>query len=170
MMIFGRFLPIFNCLAIIIGQVESSAILSTYHVTTNIHSRFEETNIAMTFNNSHQNCSEVLDISLSLPLEARVTELTLSLSDGCDLTSTVKSLDEAIQDFEEQAGQGRPAALLTAWDMANYQLRVPVPALGYTRVELHYQEVPLEKATSNSLPSPILFRTRCGTSGCGYCG
>jgi uncharacterized protein YegL len=141
MMIHERFLQLFICLAIFLSQAESSAILSTYHVTTNIHSRFEETYIAMAFNNSHQNCSEVLDMSLSLPLGARVTELTLTLSDGCVLTSAVKNLNEAIQDFEEQVGQGRPAALLTAWDMTNYQLRVSVPALGYTRVGLHYQEI-----------------------------
>jgi uncharacterized protein YegL len=111
---------------------------------TNIKSRLEETIIMMTFHNS-LNCSKAFTTSLQLPVYSRVTDLSLSLSDGCELTSQVKDFKSAIEDFDEQLSQGRPAALLTAWDMMSYQLKVSIPPLGSTIVELVYQEVHWKK-------------------------
>ena len=71
------------------------AILSNYHVTTNVNSRMLKTTIDMVFENPNPTCSDTKSLTLQLPREARLTNLIMDLSDGCVLNSTVKVLEDA---------------------------------------------------------------------------
>jgi hypothetical protein len=67
----------------------SSVVLSSFHVSTHVNSRLMNTNINMVFENS-ANCSSIHTITLQLPKNARVTDLIMDLSDGCQLESEGK--------------------------------------------------------------------------------
>jgi hypothetical protein len=102
-----------------------------------------------------QNCSKIYGLTLQLPRNAQLTDLVMDLSDGCEVTSQVKTLDAAIEDFNKLSSQGKPAALLTAWDMSNYQLKVSIPRNGTTLVELHYQELLWQKLHQVAFQVPM---------------
>lgn len=67
----------------------SSVALSSFHVSTHVNSRLMNTKIDMVFENS-ANCSSIHTITLQLPKNARVTDLIMDLSDGCQLESEGK--------------------------------------------------------------------------------
>jgi len=127
--------------------------LTNYHVTTDVQSRLLKTTIDMTFRRSRNanptTCSSILHtMTLQLPLLARVQSLEMDLSDGCQLESQVQGLKQAKDSFESMASQGKPAALLTAWDMSNYQLQIVLPP------PLPLQEEP-SNATTNATTTTL---------------
>lgn len=137
-------------------EADSPAILSSYHVSTNVTSRVATTSIDMVFENPNEDCSDTRSLTLQLPRNARLTNLFMDLSDGCELDSTVKSLDEAVQDFETMASEGKAAALVTAsWDMTNYDLQVSIPPNGTTNVLLQYEELLYQKLDKVDFQVPL---------------
>jgi uncharacterized protein YegL len=132
----------------------STVVLSSYHVSTNVNSRLMTTSIDMIFENT-EDCSSVYDMTIQLPRNARVTDLIMDLSDGCQLDSQVKNLDDAVNDFEELYSEGYAAAILTAWDMDNYELQVSIPPNGITNVSLKYQELLIQKLDLVSFQVPM---------------
>ena len=69
----------------------SVIVLSSFHVSTHVNSRLMNTNIDMVFENT-ANCSSIHTITLQLPKNARVTDLIMDLSDGCQLESEGKQI------------------------------------------------------------------------------
>ena len=55
-----------------------------------------------------------------------------------------------------------PAALLTAWDMTNYNLKVSIPPNGTTNVLLNYQELLSQKLDRVSFHVPLFPGTYVG--------
>jgi len=151
--------------AVIVGASaddnSSAVVLSSFHVSTHVNSRLMNTSINMVFANS-ANCSSVHAITLQLPKNARVVDLLMDLSDGCQLESQVKNLDAAIDDFKEFSSEGKPAALLTAWDMSNYNLQVSIPPNGKTNVLLQYEELLFQKLDKVSFQVPVFPGTAVG--------
>jgi len=151
--------------AVIVGASaddnSSSVVLSSFHVSTHVNSRLMNTSIDMVFSN-FANCSSVHTITLQLPKNARVVDLIMDLSDGCQLESQVKNLDAAIADFTEFSSEGKPAALLTAWDMSNYDLQVSIPPNGETNVLLQYEELLFQKLDQVSFQVPMFPGTAVG--------
>ena len=68
-----------------------SVVLSSFHVSTHVNSRLMNTKIDMVFENT-ANCSSIHTITLQLPKNARVTDLIMDLSDGCQLESEGKMI------------------------------------------------------------------------------
>lgn len=154
--------------------------LTHYHVTTNVQSRLLETTIDMTFRRLIDetnttgvipSCGPVIHtMTLQLPRLARVQSLEMDLSEDCKLDSQVQGLEQAKDTFENMASEGKPAALLTAWDMSNYKLQVVLPpppppttntpALieqepPLTRVKLTYTELLVQKNHQVAFQLPI---------------
>jgi len=119
-------------------------VLSSYHVSTKVSSRLVTTSIDMVFENT-KNCSSLHGMSLQIPKGSVVTDLVMDLSDGCRLESEVKTLDDAVEDFKDNYEQGKPSAILTAWDMSNFELQVSIPPSGTTSVKLQLQELLFRK-------------------------
>lgn len=137
------------------GNATSTAVvLSSYHVSANVNSRLMTTSIDMVFENS-EDCASIYATTLQLPRGARVTDLVMDLSDGCQLESQVKDLGAAMEDFEEFYSEGKAAAILTAWDMSNYELQVSIPPTGTTHVLLQYQELLFQKLDRVSFQVPM---------------
>eukprot|EP00531_Pseudo-nitzschia_arenysensis_P014322 CAMPEP_0116137930 /NCGR_PEP_ID=MMETSP0329-20121206/12503_1 /TAXON_ID=697910 /ORGANISM="Pseudo-nitzschia arenysensis, Strain B593" /LENGTH=664 /DNA_ID=CAMNT_0003632863 /DNA_START=21 /DNA_END=2015 /DNA_ORIENTATION=- len=133
---------------------DDAIVLSSYHVSTNVNSRLATTSIDMVFENI-QDCASVYATTIQLPVDGRVTELVMNLSDGCQLESQVKNLDEAVEDFEGFSDEGKAAVILTAWDMTNYNLQVSIPPNGVTSVTLKYQELLVQKLDQVSFQVPM---------------
>jgi uncharacterized protein YegL len=129
-------------------------LLSSYHVSTKVNSRLLTTTIDMIFENTME-CSVLHGISLQIPKDAIVTDLVMDLSDGCQLESEVKTLENAVEDFQDYYEEGKPAAILTAWDMSNFELQVSIPPSGTTAVSLKYQEVLVQKLDKVSFQVPM---------------
>lgn len=132
----------------------NAIVLSSYHVSTKVNSRMLTTSIDMVFENT-ENCSSIYDLTLHFPRDARITDLVMDLSDGCQLGSEVKNLDDAKEDFKEFSSGGKAAAMLTAWDMSNYVLQVSIPPNGTTSVSLQYQELLFKKLDLVSFQVPM---------------
>lgn len=113
--------------------------IETYKVSTTIDTRFATTRVNIVFANEGD-CRAIHGFTMQLPTNARVTSLTMQSLD-CIFESDVQEESHAQQTFDEQASQGKPAALLSAWDMANYFMQVSLPAVGKTSVELVYEQV-----------------------------
>ncbi len=145
---------LFASLTKVLADDDDAIVLSSYHVSTNVNSRLATTSIDMIFENV-EDCASVFGTTIQLPVNGRVTELVMDLSDGCQLESQVKNLDEAVKDFEEFSGEGKAAAILTAWDMANYNLEVSIPPNGVTSVTLKYQELLVQKLNQVSFQVPM---------------
>ena len=167
----GDFIFFVLCILVIVPSIvvvaaeegnDLPAILSNYHVTTNVNSRMLKTTIDMVFENPNPTCSDTKSLTLQLPREARLTNLIMDLSDGCILNSTVKELEDAIQDFDTMSGKGQAAALLTAWDMTNYNLKVSIPPNGTTNVLLNYQQLLSQKLDRVSFDVPLFPGTYVG--------
>jgi len=129
-------------------------LLSSYHVSTKVNSRLLTTTIDMIFENTEE-CSVLHGMSLQIPKGAIVTDLVMDLSDGCQLESQVKTLENAVEDFQDYYEEGKPAAILTAWDMSNFELQVSIPPSGTTAVSLKYQEVLVQKSDRVSFQVPM---------------
>ena len=69
----------------------SVVVLSSFHVSTHVNSRLMNTKINMVFENT-ANCSSIHTITLQLPKNARVVDLVMDLSDGCQLESEGKMI------------------------------------------------------------------------------
>ena len=69
----------------------SVIVLSSFHISTHVNSRLMNTKIDMVFENS-ANCSSVHTLTLQLPKNARVADLIMDLSDGCQLESEGKMI------------------------------------------------------------------------------
>ena len=139
---------------IITDAIDNTIVLSSYHVNTDVNSRLAITSIDMIFEN-YEDCTSAYSMTIQLPVDARVTELVMDLSDGCQMDSEVKDLDDAVEDFEESLGEGKAAAILTAWDMSNYALQVSIPPNGSTSVTLKYQELLVQKLDLVSFQVPM---------------
>ena len=133
---------------------ESNTRITSYQVNTAIASRFARTKIILDMVNM-RNCSTRNGITLQLPLNARVTSLNMSLSDGCHMDSVVKKESEAISEFDESVREGKPAALLEAYDASNYVIQVSLPPNGETRVELVLEELLYRKQSQIAFQIPI---------------
>ena len=104
--------------------------MKLFQVDTEITNRFATTKIVINFANS-ANCRAVHGYTLQLPITGRVTSLTMTSLD-CIFESQVQTLEDTYETFDRQAAQGKPAALLEAYDQANYNMQVSIPALGST--------------------------------------
>lgn len=136
------------------NAIDNNIVLSSYHVSTDVNSRLATTSIDMIFEN-YEDCTSAYSMTIQLPVNARVTDLVMDLSDGCQMDSQVKDLDDAVEDFEEFLGDGKAAAILTAWDMSNYGLQVSIPPNGSTSVTLKYQELLVQKLDVVSFQVPM---------------
>jgi hypothetical protein len=107
-----------------------------------------------------EKCSKIYALTLQLPLNAQLMDLEMELSDECELISQVKTHTTATDDFNQQA-----SALLTAWDMSNYQLQVSLSPNGTTLVEWSFViRNFVAKVASNCLSSSSLTRHCCGAT------
>ena len=148
------------------ADAQDDAYLSRYHVSTQVKSRLANTAIEMEFVNPERDCSQIHSVVLQLPRNARLTHLEMDLSDGCQLDSQVKHLETAVEDFQQQSSQGKPAALLQAsWDMVNYELKVSIPPNGSTNVVLGYSELLYQKLGQVDFQIPIFPGTPVGFLG-----
>ncbi|CAJ1935098.1 unnamed protein product [Cylindrotheca closterium] len=143
-------LVIFAAVVVAAAEDTSNLVdLTHYHVTTNVQSRLLKTTIDMTFrrrdldddddtmtmtatmnntNTTTAQCGPIIHtMTLQLPRLARVQSLEMDLSEDCKLDSQVQGIQQAQDTFEDMVSQGKPAALLTAWDMSNYKLQVVLP-------------------------------------------
>jgi len=120
--------------------------ISRYAVNSTIDLRFLSTVVTVDFVNS-DNCSRVVGFSMQLPLDARVSKMNMNSSTNCKLEGEVKGEKQAEAEFEQQASQGQTAALLQAYDSANYGVQVSIPPLGATRLEITFEEL-LRRANS----------------------
>jgi len=120
--------------------------ISRYAVNSTIDMRFLSTVVTVDFVNS-DNCSRVVGFSMQLPLDARVSKMNMNSSTNCKLEGEVKGEKQAEAEFEQQASQGQTAALLQAYDSANYGVQVSIPPLGATRLEVTFEEL-LRRANS----------------------
>lgn len=114
--------------------------IENYFVETSISSRFAKTTVLIDMVND-KDCATLKGFTFQLPINARVTELTMSLSDGCQMNSVVKSVSDAFQDFAAAAVEGKPAALLEAHDATNYAVTVSLPPLGNTQLKIKMEEL-----------------------------
>lgn len=128
--------------------------IESYHVNATIESRFARTDIVANFRNE-LDCSALRGFTMQLPLNARVRSLSMTMSDGCVISSTVKSEHEAKESFEAQVEEGTPAAILTAWDSSNYRVDVSIPKSGKTRLEVHYEERLIRKQHELAFQLPV---------------
>lgn len=88
-----------------------------------------------------RNCSQTLDFDFFLPIRARVLSMTLSMTNGCSIVSSVEEEDVALSSFEAASLDGSAAALLTSWETSSYKLQVSSPPLTDIRVEITYCEL-----------------------------
>lgn len=103
----------FFCDSTAASTVTPVGYIDSYGVETTISTRFARTTIAVNILND-RDCAEIKSFDFRLPVNARVTDLSMSLSDGCEMGSIVKSVADAFADFASAAAQGRPSALLEA--------------------------------------------------------
>jgi len=94
--------------------------------------------------------------TLQIPSNARVTDLSMSTSRGCTFDSQVKPLKEAEEDFDDSLMEGKPAAILKAWNSTNYPIEVSIPAFGRTFVQVSYEELLLKKKEKLKFQVPFL--------------
>lgn len=114
--------------------------IQSYRVNTTIASRFAQTTVNIDLVNE-RDCATILGLTLQLPLDARVTDLQILADNGCTWTGRVEALEEAIESFTDTASEGKPAALLSAWDSTNYAVQVSLPPLGNTTLVLVMEQL-----------------------------
>ena len=138
-------LAILSTLLLIIAEevavVAATTRITSYQVQTRIQTRFAKSTIKIDFVNDERTCSVQYGMTIQLPFTARVTNLDMKLSDGCELSSNVEEEELAQYIYDESASSGKPAALLQAWDAANYGLDISIPPSGTTHVEIQYEEL-----------------------------
>jgi Mg-chelatase subunit ChlD len=132
----------------------AAVVVSSYHVSTTVKSRLLTTSIEMVLSNS-RDCTSLYDLTLRLPKSARVKDVSMDLSNGCELKSHVKKLDDAVEDFEDFHASGKAASILTAWDTNHYDMEVSILPGGSTNVTLTYQELLVQKLGEVSFQVPM---------------
>ncbi len=128
--------------------------VESYQVNTTITSRFAQTSVTVDLVNE-RDCATILGLTLQLPLDARVTSLQISADNGCTWTGQVQGLQEAIDSFTDAASEGKPAALLSAWDSTNYAVQVSLPPLGKTNLVINMEELLVRKQHQVSFQIPL---------------
>eukprot|EP00929_Paragymnodinium_shiwhaense_P070379 TRINITY_DN35648_c0_g1_i1.p1 TRINITY_DN35648_c0_g1~~TRINITY_DN35648_c0_g1_i1.p1 ORF type:complete len:714 (-),score=102.19 TRINITY_DN35648_c0_g1_i1:88-2229(-) len=118
----------------------SAVDLKMFKVHTEIQARFGTSVIEVRLANS-QDCAEPVSFSVQLPKDARVTSLTMNMSNGCDMSSDVQSLQTAKEAFEEAASKGQAAAMLSAWNSSLYDVQAVLPPHGDAVVRIGYDEL-----------------------------
>ena len=87
-------------------------------------------------------CSSIHVISLQLPLNTRITNLTTTSDDGCTSKGDVQELREARETFMDSASKGVPGAYVEAReDSFTHSLQVAIPPLGTSNVELTLEQL-----------------------------
>jgi Vault protein inter-alpha-trypsin domain len=137
-----------------IAIAETFARLESYAVNMTIVNRFARTRILVTAVNEGE-CATLLGLNLQLPVNARVKSLTMDLSDDCTRNGVIKTEAEAQAEFDAKVQQGKPGALLEAYDLASYGVQISIPALGATRVELELEELLQRKRGKIHVSIPI---------------
>jgi len=140
---------------LIVGNGNPSTRISSFKINTTVESRFVNTNALIGFVNE-QNCTMKYGFTLQIPSNARVTNLFMSTSEGCNFESQIKPLKEAEEDFDDSLKEGKPAAILKAWNSTNYPIKVSIPAFGTTFVQVSYEELLLKKKERLKFQVPFL--------------
>ena len=87
-------LAILSTLLLIIAEevavVAATTRITSYQVQTRIQTRFAKSTIKIDFVNDEKACSVQYGVTIQLPFTARVTNLDMKLSDGCELSSNVE--------------------------------------------------------------------------------
>lgn len=136
-----------NKLAILLASVVAARSakqgltrIESYRVNTTIESRFAQTSVFVDFVNE-LDCATILGLTLQLPLDSRVTAMSIESDNGCTWTGEVQALEKAIASFNQTASEGKPAALLSTWDSTNYAVQVSLPPMGTTSLEIRFEEL-----------------------------
>eukprot|EP00929_Paragymnodinium_shiwhaense_P122112 TRINITY_DN9468_c0_g1_i1.p1 TRINITY_DN9468_c0_g1~~TRINITY_DN9468_c0_g1_i1.p1 ORF type:complete len:690 (+),score=155.74 TRINITY_DN9468_c0_g1_i1:117-2186(+) len=123
-----------------LSRVDATVDLNLFKVNTTIRARFATTRVTVHLNNT-ANCSQPTGFTFSLPKNARVTSLLMNMSDGCDLSSSVKSEASAQDLFQNAIAAGEAAALLQAWNNSNYGVSANLPPQGEAIINIEYGEL-----------------------------
>ena len=80
---------------------------------------------------------------MQIPQNARVTNLTMKLSSNkdCIIKSEVKEEEKAQEQFDTSLSEGKPAAILKAWNSTLYPIQVSIPPYGNTVVDIVYEQI-----------------------------
>lgn len=101
-------------------------------------------------------CSTTESLSFQLPLNAQVTGLkTTSLPGTCEMKGLVKAETQGQQNFAESASQGRPAALLQAYDSTNHGVELSLLPEGPTVLEITSEELLLRQRGQVDFQVPV---------------
>mmetsp|Transcript_9497 Transcript_9497/g.20162 ORF Transcript_9497/g.20162 Transcript_9497/m.20162 type:complete len:697 (+) Transcript_9497:80-2170(+) len=114
--------------------------ISRYATNTLVESRLATTKITVEFMNE-MDCATIRGFTMQLPINGRVTNLVVETSNECKMTSDVKTVLDAQEEFHTQSSAGKPAALLQAWDATQYPVWVSLPPLGKTTIEITFEEL-----------------------------
>ena len=120
--------------------VRAATSISRYETSIKIQSRLLTAKITAELVNN-RDCALVDGFNLQLPLNARITGLTVDASNKCQMTGEVKTVLDAQEAFHEQSSAGKAAALLQAWDATTYPVWVSLPPDGTTTVIIEYEEL-----------------------------
>jgi len=140
------------CAAVLSQRV--CGTLTKYRVHANVASRFVRTTVTLQLNNSN-NCTDIGIFTLQLPREARLSDMYLTTSDGCERHSVVLEKAQASATFAAAAGQGQAAALISAYDVSIMKLSVAVPPETSAQLEVAYEEVLVRKGGLVTLVLPL---------------
>lgn len=143
--------------------VHASTRIRRYETSTNVHSRLLTATIIAELVND-RDCALVDGFNLQLPMNARITGLTVDASNNCQMTGEVQTVLDAQEAFHEQSSAGKAAALLQAWDATTYPVWVSLPPDGSTTVTIEYEEllarkhfeIPFYVPASPGLPIDLL--------------
>ena len=120
-------------------ELQGKTRISRYATNTLVESRLATTKITVEFVNE-MDCATIRGFTMQLPINGRVTNLVVETSNECKMTSDVKTVLDAQEEFHTQSSAGKPAALLQAWDATQYPVWVSLPPLGMTTVEITFEE------------------------------
>ena len=91
------------------------------------------------------NCTTRTSYPLVLPLEARLVDLSLTLSNGCTMRSDVKTEADARADFDRAVAKGRATAKATSakisYDTQVLAIDVALPPAGHTTVRVEIRQL-----------------------------
>lgn len=158
-----RFVTIAIAALSLSSLVHASTRISRYETSTRIQSRLLTATITAELVND-RDCALVDGFNLQLPLNARITGLTVEASNDCQMTGEVQTILDAQEAFHEQSSSGKAAALLQAWDATTYPVWVSLPPGGSTTVVIEYEEllarknfeIPFYVPASPGLPVDLL--------------
>ena len=135
-------------------RLGATKVLS-YGVNMTIASRFARTHILVDIVNQ-RNCSTKEGFTFQLPLNARVTKLEMSITTSdCKMSGVVKAEEQAQQEFIASASQGRPSALLQAYDTTNYGVQISLLPNGHTVLEITLEQLLQRKRGQIDFQAPL---------------